>query len=329
MITLACRNYDGTNAILRGVVKIPGLELSLREMHSVPAMFSGMFKGEFDVSEMSLAELIYYVSRDKADFIGIPVFPSRMFRHSFMFYKPAPDINSPGDLNGKRLGFLRWVQTAAIWMRGILMEDYGISPDRTEWHVAAMHHWDAVDPHATVEPRNGMVIRKIEVPGKNETERAYRALSEGRLDALGVTETQLALLESDNTVKRLFENPMEVEADYFRRTGILPIMHVLVIKKALVKRDPELPQKLFRLFSQAKKWAREWKITIPSMVMAWPSDHLKEEQRTFSGDPWAYGLSENRHVLEKFQTYCHAQGISAREISAEELFVPDTWDLQE
>lgn len=329
MITLACRNYDGTNAILRGVVKVPGLEISLREMHSAPAMFSGMFKGEFDVSEMSLAELIYYVSRDKPDFIGIPVFPSRMFRHSFMFYKPSPSISSPADLSGKRLGFLRWVQTAAIWMRGILMEDYGISSDKTEWHVAAMHHWDGVDPHATVEPRNGMVIRKIEVPGKDETERAYRALSEGKLDALGVTETQLALLESDNTVKRLFEKPMEVEADYFRRTKILPIMHVLVLRKALVKQDPELPQKLFQLFSEAKKWAREWKRTIPSMVMAWPNDHLKEEQETFRGDPWAYGLSENRHVLEKFLTYCDAQGISARQISPEELFVQNTWDLRE
>jgi 4,5-dihydroxyphthalate decarboxylase len=112
-------------------------------------MFAGMFKGQYDVSEMSLGELIYYTSRGKADFIAIPVFPSRMFRHGFIFCRKHSGIETPSDLSGRKIGFLRWVQTAAIWMRGMLVDSYGVSVQDSEWYVASMHHWDDHDPGAT------------------------------------------------------------------------------------------------------------------------------------------------------------------------------------
>ncbi|HZD39339.1 MAG TPA: PhnD/SsuA/transferrin family substrate-binding protein, partial [Terriglobales bacterium] len=136
-IRLASRAYDGTLPILRGQLRIPGLEFDIFETEDVPAMFAGMFKGRFDVSEMSLGELVYYTSRGKADFVAIPVFPSRMFRHGFLFCRKASPIDRPADLNGKKIGFLRWVQTAAIWMRGMLIDQYGVSATETEWYVAA------------------------------------------------------------------------------------------------------------------------------------------------------------------------------------------------
>jgi len=328
-IRLASRAYDGVLPILRGQMTIPGFEFEVTETEDVPGMFSGMFRGKYDVSEMSLGELIYYTSRGKADFIAIPVFPSRMFRHGFIFVRKDSGIDRPAQLNGRSLGFLRWVQTAAIWMRGMLIDEYGVSAKDSEWHVAAMHHWDEHDPGATVDPRDGSVIRMIQNGGKDTSERACRALFDGEVDALGVTESQLATLRGSDSVKKLFEDSREAEANYFRKTKILPIMHVLALQKTLVDRHPELPQKLFRLYSDSKRWAQRWRRSIPSLVEAWPNDYLANEQRIFGADPWAYGLAPNRHALEQFLAYCHAQGISARNIAPEEIFHPTTIDLAE
>lgn len=328
-IRLACRAYDGVLPILRGQAKIPGFDFDIVETEDVPAMFAGMFKGDYDISEMSLGELIYYTSRDRADFVAIPVFPSRMFRHGFIFCRKALDIKSPTELSGKKIGFLRWVQTAAIWMRGMLIEEYGVSARDTQWYVSSMHHWDDSDPSAGVVPRDGSAIQRIQGGGKSTSERACRTLFDGEIDALGVTESQLPLLLANGGVKRLFGNSPEVEANYFRKTKVLPIMHVMALRKNLAERHPELPGQVFRIFSEAKRWAQRWRRAIPSLVEAWPNQTLDEEKKVFETDPWAYGLEANRHVLNKFLSYCDAQGISGRKIAPEELFHPSTVNLTE
>jgi 4,5-dihydroxyphthalate decarboxylase len=278
---------------------------------------------------MSLGELIYYTSRGKAAFVAIPVFPSRMFRHGFLFCRKDAAIRGPAELNGRKIGFLRWVQTAAIWMRGMLVDEYGVSARDSQWYVAAMHHWDDVDPGATVEPRDGSVIRMMQNSAKDTSERACRALFDGQVDALGITESQLATLLADQSVKRLFDDPRAVEASYFRKTKILPIMHVLALQKGLADQHPELPAKLFHLFVDSKRWAQRWRRAIPSLVEAWPNHNLDEEQQIFARDPWAYGLEANRHVIERFLDYCDAQGISAKKTAPEELFHPTTLSLVE
>jgi 4,5-dihydroxyphthalate decarboxylase len=278
---------------------------------------------------MSLGELIYYTSRGRADFIAIPVFPSRMFRHGFIFCRNDSGIERAGDLSGRKLGFLRWVQTAAIWMRGMLVDDYGVSVSGSQWYAASMHHWDDHDPGATVAPRDGSVIRMIDNDGKTTSERACRALFDRQVDALGVTESQLPMLLANDSVKRLFADARRVEADYFRATRILPIMHVLAVQKKLVERHAELPAQLFQLYVEAKRWAQHWRRSIPSLAEAWSNHYLADERDVFRGDPWAYGLAANRQVLDKFFAYCHAQGISGRAIAPEEIFHPSTHALSE
>jgi hypothetical protein len=129
-------------------------------------MFAGMFKRKYDVSEMSLGELIYYISRERADFVAIPVFPSRMFRHGFIFCRKALDIKNPTELSGKKIGFLRWVQTAAIWMRGMLVDEYGVSARDTQWYVSSMHHWDDADPGGAVVPRTVRQFNGFKAAGR-------------------------------------------------------------------------------------------------------------------------------------------------------------------
>ena len=328
-IKLASRTYDGTLPILRGQIGIEGFQFEITETEDVPGMFAGMFKGQYDVSDMSLGELIYYTSRGRADFVAIPIFPSRMFRHGFIFCRKSCGVDQPGDLNGKRIGFLRWVQTAAIWMRGMLIDEYGLRAPDIEWYVASVHHWDDHDPGATVEPRDGSTVRMLHNSGRNTSERACRALFDGQVDALGVTESQLPILLANDSVRRLFERPREVEANYFRRTKILPIMHVVALQKSLVDRNPELPEKLFRLYSEAKHWAQRWRRAIPSLVEAWPNHYLNDEKEIFQTDPWAYGLEANRHVLDTFLGYCHAQGVAAKAMAAEDIFHASTLKLNE
>jgi 4,5-dihydroxyphthalate decarboxylase len=327
--TLACRNYDGTNAIHRGLIKIPRVDLQIIEMSNLADMFGSMFRGKLDISEMSLAELIYYTSRNKCDFIGIPVFPSRVFRHGFIFCNRTSNIVVPEDLNGKKIGFMRWVQTAAIWIRGMLVDEYRVTPGKKHWYVASMHHWDEGHEGDEVRPRDGSVIHWVERRGKSAYEHAYLALSKGEIDALGVTENQLSHIQSDKGIKRVFENYKEAEASYFKKTGIFHIMHVMVIRKSLVEQYPDLPGKLFKLFCQSKEWAQEWLRLIPSHGIVWKNHYLEQEREIFRGDPWAYGLEKNRHVIEKFLSYCYGQGVSERELSPEDLFVPSTWDLTE
>ena len=329
-IKLASRAYDGILPILRGQMGIPGFDLDIIETEDVPAMFAGMFKGKYDVSEMSLGELIYYTSRDRADFVAIPVFPSRMFRHGFIFCRKASDIKSPAELSGKKIGFLRWVQTAAIWMRGMLVDEYGVSARDTQWYVSSMHHWDDADPGATVVPRDGSAIQWIQSSGKSTSERACRALFDGEVDALGVTESQLAdYCWRTMKSKGCSRTPGRSKRTIFARQKSCRSCMSWRYRNDLAERHPELPAELFRLFSESKRWAQRWRRAIPSLVEAWPNQTLDEEGKVFETDPWAYGLEANRHVLDKFLLYCHAQGISARNIAPEELFHSSTVNLTE
>ncbi|HEX7055504.1 MAG TPA: hypothetical protein VF211_16390 [Burkholderiales bacterium] len=317
------RPYDGLLPLLRGEVRVPGVELEAHEMLNV-AMFAGFMRGEYDVSEMSLAEAVYYVSRDRARFVGIPVFPSRYFRHGYWFCNTGSGIADAASVRGKRIGFQRWVQTAGVWMRGELCEHHGVSPRENEWYVASVHHWDGGDP-AEVQPRNGATLRLL---GAGATaENAHEALLDGRVDLMGTTELHSPKLLADARARRLFPDYRRVEAECFRRTRIFPIMHLVGMQAELAERRPELAAALFAAFSEAQRIARRHRV-LPSHALAWRAAYLEEEQALLGDDPWTYGLEANRHVLAKFIDYCFEQGIASRRIEPEELFHPTTWKLR-
>ncbi len=328
-ITLGCRNYDRTEAIIRGHVKPSGVDLEVTQIDQPRILFTRMFKGEFDVAEFSLAEYVYYTSRDNSDFFAIPVFPSKIFRHSFIFFNSSAKIERPEDLEGKRIGFIEWVQTAAIWIRGTLVEEYNISPKNTGWYTPQLHHWDTGGGKDEVKPRDGTEIHWLEKNGKDPIEFLDSALVEGKVDALGTTRLPNSFIRGDKRIKRLFENYRAEEMSYFKKTRIFPIMHILVARKSVVEQHPDLPQKLFELFVQSKRLAQEKLKKDLSLSIVWKNPYLAEEEKVFQGDPWAYGLKRNSHVIDKFLTYCYNQGVSAKKMSPKDLFVPDTWDLTE
>jgi len=327
-IRLASRSYNGMLPIIHHEVTIPGVDIQSTVDNRVARIFAALFEGEVDVSEMSLAELVYYVSRDKAEFAAIPVFPSRVFRHGHLFCYQQAGIGAPENLTGRKIGFQRWVQTAGVWMRGMLAEEYGISPSTTQWYVASTHHCQD-DSEEEVHPRDGSVIRRYETGSPFGAEDAYRALLTGEVDVMGVTEVQAPLLLADARVRRLFEDYRAEEVAYYKRTRFFPIMHVLAMRRQLAESRPELPAQLFRACSQAKRLAQETMRAIPSWGLAWKDRYLEDEQAIFGGDPWPFGVSANHHVLDKFISYCFQQGIAARELTPRELFHPSTWELED
>jgi 4,5-dihydroxyphthalate decarboxylase len=327
-ITLATRPYDGVLPITRGEVRIPGVEVDAREMMNIPRMFEGFFRGEYDVSEMSLAEAVYYTSRDEAQFTCVPVFPSRLFRFGYLFCSVASGITGPEGTNGRRIGFQRWVQTAGVWMRGQLVEEYGVSPAATEWYVRSLFHWEDAT-HDKVTPRDGSTIRYL--PGREnvQTETGYLSLMEGEVDVMGITENQLGPMLNDRRVRRLIPDYSQADADYYRKTGIFPIMHVLCMRSSLAQERPELPAQLFDAYVEAKAIVRRQAAVLPSHALARRPAYIDEEAAGFGSDPWRHGLEANRHVLQKFISYCYDQGIAARKFLPDELFHPGTRTLKE
>ena len=301
----------------------------MTEWTSVPGMFAAMFRGEYDASEMSLAELCYYTSRDRCDFVAIPVFPSRVFRHAFCFVNTGSGVTGPESLDGKRIGFPRAVQTACVWIRGMLIDEYGVSPERTRWYIVRTHHWGGEGEDEPLEPRDGSRFEHLPLAGKEENEAAERALVDGTIDVLGSANVPRLFADRDPRVARLFRDYRAVEAAYYRKTRIFPIMHTVAIRKDVVARHPDLPVKLFTLFVRARKLALDWLRMDPSLGLVWKNTYLDEEREAFGGDPWTYGLPANTDQIARFLSYCDALGITARPLQPRDLFHPATWSLTE
>ena len=180
-----------------------------------------------------------------------------------------------------------------------------------------------------IEPKDGSSIRWVEKRSDSPAKNAWTALKKGEIDALGLTEAQISWIRGEAQIGRLFENYREIEAAYFQRTKIFPIMHVIAASRGIIEKHPDLPSKIFELFTRSKQLGRQWLDAIPSMGLAWKHRYLDEERAMFPEDPWGFGLQRNRHVLERFLSYCERQGITARKIEPQELFHPSTWDLDE
>lgn len=318
-LTMACGPYDRMEALAQGVIQPEGIALRYLAIQSPPEIFARMIKTRsFDVAEMSLAH--YFIMRTRGDFpfIAIPVFPSRVFRHGYIFLNKSAGINEPKDLEGRRVGVQEYRQTAGVWVRGILQRDYDVDLNTIRWIEGGVNHPRAPDEDMDLRPVRDLSLELI-APGRTLND----MLEAGAIDAyLGARRP--AALDHGRNVARLFPDYRAREKDYFRRTGIYPIMHTLVIREDLFHEHPWVPESLFKACQEAKTWAiRQMRFSGAQRVMLpWLYDEIAEMDALMGDDPWPYGMEPNRHALEAFNQHLIDQHFIEASRPVDSLFTP-------
>jgi len=321
-VTLACGDYDRVAPLKDGRVKPEGVNLNFIALGPEEIFFRMARHQEFDASEMSLASYINTRAQGRDDLIAIPVFPSRMFRHSAIFVHADAGIEKPEDLKGRRIGVGEYQMTAIVWVKGILSDDHGVAASDIHWFTGGQEQPGREErvplklpPEIYLEP----IPRDKTLSSMLET---------GELDAVIAARVPSPVLRGSDQVKRLFENPMEVEKDYFKRTRTFPIMHTVAIRKELSETHPWLAVSLYKAFDQAQKLSREG-IHAPAVLfqLAWLQMYWEKEEALLGENPWEAGAERNRETVETLCRYLVEQGIIRKAPSFESLFAPSTLQL--
>jgi len=321
-LSLGCWNYDRTRALMEGSVRPDGIELIYLNMPVEETFFRMLRHREFDVSEMSLSSYVVSCFTEERPFVAIPVFPSRFFRHSSIYVNADAGIREPGDLRGRQVGCPEYQMTAPVWIRGILSDEYGVRVEDVVHHTGGQENPNRQEKLALDLPPS---IR-LEKIGANKTLSAM--LRDGEIDALFTARKPSTYEGPDGRVRRLFENFIEVERAYFRRTGIFPIMHVIAIRREIYERDRWIAQSLYKAFCEAKRRAYEDLVETAALkaTLPWLAAYVEEARREMGDDYWSYGFSPNRKTLATFLRYSYEQGLSKRLLEPEEIFVPETME---
>ena len=317
-LKMACGPYDRTDAIRYGMIQPEGIDITYEAIEPPPVLVDRMVKNqEFDVAEMFLALHMSLRPLGEFPFVAIPVFPSMVFRHGFIFINTQSGIKTPKDLEGKRVGLPEFRQTAAVWIKGMLQHEYGVDLSTIHWFeggVNSPRERDLLD----VQPEGPFKLN-FTPPGKC----LNGMLEAGELDAfLGARWP--GSFRVNPHIERLFPNYREVEREYYRKTGIFPIMHTMVLKEKLYQENPWVAQSIFNAMQESKEWvARQTRFsgTLRFMV-PWLFDDLEEMDSLFGPDPWPYGLDANRRTLEILMDYLVEQGLMPQRHSLESLFAP-------
>ena len=276
----------------------------------------------FDISELSLSSFTVKQAAGTNPYVGVPVFPSRAFRHTSIYIRTDRGIASPADLKGRRIGTPEYQLTACVWARALLHEEYGVKPSDITWVRGGME-----DPG-----RPEKIPLQLPVDVRLENAPADTTLSEllerGAIDGIVGPRAPSGFERGDPRIAWLFSDPAQAAAGYFRKTRIFPIMHVLGIRRELAQEHPWLPMAVFKAFAAAKSVAlarlvdtSACKVTLPFV-----EEQLRGARALMGADFWSYGVAENRHVLDHFLHHHHAQGLSRRRVQVEELFHPSTFE---
>ena len=312
-LTIACGDYDRTRALSDGTIQPEGIALNYIRMRPAETFWRMLNNQEFDASEMSLSSYAILRSQGDTRFIALPVFPSRIFRQSCVYVHARSGIGRPEDLKGKRFGAADYQMTAAVWVRGFLRHDYGVQPEDLKWVVGA-------------PVRAGVNIpERVSIEHVGPDRSLDQMLDDGEIDALlGVTFPR-SFLNGSKHVRRLFADHRRVEEDYFRRTGIFPIMHTLVLKTSLFEAEPWVAISLYKAFVQARQLNDQHLYDTDALHagLPWLIDEIEASRRIFGKEIWNYSVEGSRPTLEALLQYLDEQGLSARKMNVEELFVPN------
>jgi 4,5-dihydroxyphthalate decarboxylase len=323
LLTLACGEYDRTHALADGSIRPDGFEIRYVAQNPGPLFARMVRERDFDVAEMSLCTYLNLRARDDDGLVGIPVFPSRVFRHGYIFVNRDSGILRMEDLAGRRIGTMQWQLTASLWMRGILAEEHGVPQSAIHWFVGGQ------DAPGEGERSPVDVPPDVRVDRIADDTSLGAMLAAGELDALLAPHIPDVFRARDRRVVRLFPDFRTVEAAWYRKRRLFPIMHLIVIRREVYEANPGLAAGLFRAFVAAKARARtrlQFTGTLAAMLPGLVGE-LEAAEELFGDRWWPYGVEANRPEIETAIRYAAEQGITRRPLAIAELFAPETLDL--
>ncbi|MEQ1954916.1 PhnD/SsuA/transferrin family substrate-binding protein [Mesorhizobium yinganensis] len=315
-LNFACGEYDRTLPFRTGDIRAEGIELNYTPQAPELTFYEQMKDLRWDVSEMSTSAYVQMRAKGRDDLIALPVFPSRVFRHSALYVRTDSDIRSPEQLRGKRVGIGWYQMSGAVWCRGALMDDYGVMPHEIEWV-------SGTDVKAAANADQVHQAGDMVAGTKQDKPRLEVMLENGEIDALLSVHSPRAMERNEGTVRFLFENCREVEEDYFRRTGIFPIMHTIVMKREIYDQHQWAAQSLFDAFEEAKNRAvaKLYDLNALSVAVPFIVHEIEHTRRLMGMDYWPFGLAANSHCISTFVRHLHEQEIIARKPDVSELFL--------
>jgi 4,5-dihydroxyphthalate decarboxylase len=319
-LTFGCWNYDRTRAIADGSVVPDGIDLNYLDMPVEETFFRMLRHREFDIAEMSLSSYTVSLFREPRQFVAIPVFPSRMFRHSSIYVNAAAGIREPKDLVGRRVGCPEYQMTAPAWIRGILSEHYGVPVDGVTYVTGGEE-----------SPGRSEKI-KLDLPPSIRVERIgptqtlAQMLRDGAIDALYTARAPSSFRAGDGKVRRLFEDYRAVERAYYTSTGIFPIMHVIALRRDVYEQHRWIAQSMLKALVAAQRRTYEdlRETAALKAMLPWLTEGVEDAVALMGEDYWPYGFERNRGTLATFLRYSFEQGLSRRLLEPEELFAPET-----
>lgn len=315
-LSLICTLSDRTRPIHEGRVAVEGFEIARSAAEPEEMFRIAMREARHEITELSMASHILSTARGDARYIGVPVFPSRAFRHGAIYIRTDRGIARPEDLAGRVIGTPEYQQTAGMWVRGMLREQYGVDTRAIAWRSGG--------ERTPLDLPPGLDVQVIP-PGDS----LEAMLAEGRLDAFIGPRPPACFLDRSAPVARLFPDPRAAEEAYLKATGFFPIMHCIALRRDVAEAHPALPAALFRAFAEAKAMAlRELALgNVLRVSLPWIVAELERQTALMGGDPWPYGFARNRAELAAMCRYAHADGLAPREAAPEELFHPATLAL--
>ena len=321
-ITIATWDYDRVRALADGRVQVEGCDVNFITMRVEEILERAFFHGEFDVAEIGLSPQLIALSRGTARYVAIPAFLSRMFRHSAVYVRTDRGIEAPADLRGKRVGVPEYQMSAALWVRGFLADEHGIAAHALRWVQGGLEQPGRRDKFPLNLP-NGFPLE-----GAPEGATLSQMLADGALDAVISARRPSCFVAGHAQVRRLFPDYRAAERDYYRRSGLFPIMHAVGIRRALAEQHPWLAASVYKAFVQAKRIADEdlAETTALKIGLPWVNAELDATRDVMGPDFWSYGIAPNRKVLDAMARYSYEQGLAVRLLSVEEMFAAGTFD---
>ncbi|MBI4275490.1 MAG: ABC transporter substrate-binding protein [Rhizobiales bacterium] len=320
-LSVAVRDYDRTRPLMDGSVRIDGINPVFMTLPPEEIFFRAFRNVEFDICELSLSSFTVKTAQGDCPYVGVPAFLSRAFRHT-SFYVRTDRIKTPEDLKGRLVGVPEYQLTANVWARAILSDDHGVKPSDIRWIRGGLEEPGRLEKIAINLPKD---VRLENAP---EGRTLSGMLEAGEIDAFIGPRVPSCFERGHPNVGWLYPDPTAAAIDYFKRTGIFPIMHLVGVRRSLAEQHPWLPGAVLKAFEQARNIAVERLADTSSAKVTLPfvEEQLKRARDLMGRNFWSYGVAANRKVLETFLRHHRAQGLSSRLVKVEELFHPATME---